>query len=112
MPELLADVNAAGSLDAVLAVCGSAERKEILAALGVAALTFDAVGLDVTTPDGVLWQFCQERGLLLVTGNRNRKGPDSLQATIVARNTLTTLPVLTLADPGRLTTDRAYAQQT
>ncbi len=47
----------------------------------------------------VLWRACQQHQLVLLTGNRNKDGPDSLEATIQAENTPQSLPVFTLADP-------------
>lgn len=46
---------------------------------------------------------------MLITSNRNRASADSLEATIRSRGTEDSLPVLTLADPERLRSDRQYA---
>ena len=62
-------------------------------------------------PDDQVWQFCQEHGYVLLTGNRNSDSPDSLEATIRAQSRADSLPVLTIADPGRVIVDRAYADQ-
>jgi hypothetical protein len=111
MPELLADVNAGGHLNAIIAVCGGEYWRDFWASLQVTVRTFDEIGLDVRARDDVVWQVCQERGILLVTGNRNEGASDSLEATLLARNTVTSLPVLTLANPDRLITDHTYAEQ-
>jgi hypothetical protein len=47
--------------------------------------------------------------LVLVTGNRNDDGPDSLEAVIRNENQLDSLPVITIADPDRMLRDRLYA---
>jgi hypothetical protein len=44
-------------------------------------------------------------------GNRNEDGPTSLEATIQGWNTSTSLPVLTISEPQRLLSSRAYAQR-
>jgi len=46
-----------------------------------------------------------------VTNNRNEDDAESLQATISARNTLDSLPVLTIADTERLRSSRDYAER-
>ena len=48
--------------------------------------------------------------MLLITGNQNAEGPESLEVTILQRNTAKSLPVLTLADPERVGHDASYAQ--
>lgn len=46
---------------------------------------------------------------MLVTGNRNKEDDDSLEATMLKRNTPQSLPVLTIGDPDRVMVDRQYA---
>jgi hypothetical protein len=58
-----------------------------------------------------LWRFCQSQGCVLLTSNRNRRGADSLQATIEREGRPESLPVLTLADSARAMTDRIYAER-
>ena len=111
MHELLADVNAQGHLNAIVAVCRDEFWGEFWASLEVTLLAFEDVGLDLRARDDVVWQTCQDRGVLLVTGNRNEGATDSLEATLIARNTVLSLPVLTLANADRLIVDRAYAEQ-
>jgi len=57
----------------------------------------------------VVWQTCQREDLVLLTANRNLEGEDSLEATLRAFNTLTSLPVLTLSTPAKILRDRDYA---
>ena len=64
--------------------------------------TFADVSLSVETSDRRLWEFAQENGMILLTGNRNRDGEDSLEQTILARNLPTSTPVVTLANPDRI----------
>jgi hypothetical protein len=60
-------------------------------------LTFENVSLSITSNDRVVWQFAQANQMLLLTGNRNRKGLDSLEQTIREENTPSSLPVITIA---------------
>src|SRR5437867_3281603 len=39
---------------------------------------FADVGLALDARDSVVWETCQNEGLILITDNRNRKEPDSL----------------------------------
>ncbi len=47
----------------------------------------------------------------MITGNRNKRGPDSLEAVIQSQNQPDSLPVFTIADPDRVLQDRLYAEQ-
>lgn len=42
---------------------------------------------------------------MLITINRNARGPDSLEAVIRDENTQQSLPVITIANPDRVRTD-------
>jgi hypothetical protein len=72
--------------------------------------TFEDLGLPEDASDAAAWQACQHAGVLLITGNRNAQGPESLEITIQQRNRPDCLPVLTLADPDRIARDRGYAE--
>ena len=63
--------------------------------------TFSEVGLDFAAPDRKVWQFAQENKMLLLTGNRNMDGEDSLEQTIRRENTENSLPVITVSQPER-----------
>ncbi len=88
-----------------------AEWGSIWAELALPILTFPDMGLDREAPDAVIWRLCQARGLILLTGNRNDDGPDSLESTIRNENSLDSLPVLTLADVEAVRRSRAYAER-
>ena len=62
-------------------------------------------------PDVALWQLCQTHEVVLITGDRNQEGPESLEATIQMANTPESLPVLTIAEPQRILSSHAYAQR-
>ena len=72
-------------------------------------LYFESFELPTTAPDAAVWQACQERQLILVTGNRNADAPDSLEVTRRAWNDPSCLPVITIASPRRLIESKAYA---
>jgi hypothetical protein len=54
---------------------------------------------------------CQAQQILLITGNRNSTGPEALETVMARDNTPTSLPVLTIADPRRVLSSRAYAER-
>jgi hypothetical protein len=58
----------------------------------------------------MVWRTCQSEQLILITGNRNKRGPDSLEATIQSENQPDSLPVITIADLNRVVRDRLYAE--
>lgn len=107
---LLADVNIQGHVDFLVAVMRSGSWKSLWDELKVEYLTFEHVGLDASAKDSTIWQSCQTHGCVLITSNRNRSGPDSLEATLGARNTADSLPVMTISDPERFHHDRAYVE--
>ncbi len=55
-------------------------------------------GLAENAPDSEVWRYAQERGLLLITNNRNNDDETSLHATIARENTAESLPVITVSD--------------
>lgn len=111
MTGILADVNIQGQVDFLFELLTSEAWVEFWEALGIRYVTFGDIGLDTETADVEIWQACRDQGFVLVTSNRNQKGPDSLEATIRSRLTAESLPVLTLADAERFRTDRDYADR-
>ena len=61
-------------------------------------IMFSDVGLSDNANDRVVWRFAQAQKMILLTANRNMEGDDSLEQTIRNENTLTSLPVLTIAN--------------
>lgn len=108
---VLADVNIEGHVDLVMAIARGTVWSEFWSALGLDYLHFADVGLALNALDSAVWRLCQDAGYLLVTNNRNEDDEESLQATIRARNTLESLPVLTIADTERLRSSRDYAER-
>ena len=66
------------------------------------------IGLPRGTLDRVLLEFCEREKWLLITGNRNHDGPDSLEAVI--REGELHYPVFTVSDPERLNWDSHYVE--
>ncbi|HEY2410783.1 MAG TPA: hypothetical protein VGI40_00990 [Pirellulaceae bacterium] len=110
MLTILADHNVEAHLDALVNIWTSAEWLELWQMVDCKVCKFASVGLRSTTPDSELWSFCQTNQMLLLTGNRNADGPDSLEMTSLQRNTALSLPVLTFGDPDRVLRDRLYAE--
>jgi len=79
--------------------------------LRIPALQFPDVGLAPDVGDSAVWHLCQTQELVLITGNRNARGPDSLEATIRRHNAASCLPVLTLADPEQVFHSREHADR-
>ena len=71
---------------------------------------FADVGLPFDSSDRTVWRFAQERSMLLLTDNRNRRGEDSLEQTIREENSITSLPVLTIGNIARIV-EQAYREQ-
>jgi hypothetical protein len=69
----------------------------------------EEVALTEHSPDHEVWELCQQLEPVLLTANRNARGPSSLEATVRARGTASSLPVLTLANPDQVRVDRQYA---
>lgn len=111
MRGVLADVNIEGRIDYLMALVRSAPWKDLWDELGLSYETFADVGLSPHASDAQIWQYCQDAGYVLITSNRNRDRPDSLEATIRERNAGDSLPVLTIANAERLRTDHSYAKR-
>ncbi len=107
MRGILADNSNLGHVAILLHRLQSASWREIWSSLNLLQLTFTDLGLAPDAPDSLLWQVCQQQQVILITINRNARGPDSLEATIRAD----CLPVLTLANPDRILHDRDYVER-
>lgn len=65
-------------------------------------VTFADVGLPIDGSDREVWRFAQDNKMIILTDNRNMKGEDSLERVIREENSLTSLPVLTIANVDRI----------
>lgn len=70
--------------------------------LSLRMTTFMDVGLPLNSTDRQVWRYAQAHRMLLLTGNRNMTGEDSLEQTIRDENTSTSLPTVTIASMERL----------
>ena len=111
MLTLMADHDVEGQMQVLLRVLTAAEWHVLGTDLAVRAESFASLGMPTHAPDAILWQFCQTQHIILITGNRNEDGPASLEATLQVSNTPSSLPVLTISEPQRLLSSRAYAHR-
>lgn len=109
MRGLLADANFEGQLDRLLDVLRSPEWLAFWLDAGFEVETFAGLGLAPETKDRVVWDRCQAEGLILVTGNRNADGADSLENAIRDGGP-ESLPVFTVSNGRRVVEDGAYAR--
>jgi hypothetical protein len=111
MPAIMADHDIEGQMQILLRWLNSAEWRVLWTELAVRIESFASVGLPINTPDAELWRLCQTRQIILLTGNRNQDGPESLEAVIQGANTPASLPVLTIGEPQRIFRDSAYMRR-
>lgn len=102
MARILPDNDVQGHVSRLMDICQSAAWVEVWRDLDCVLCTFEDFNLPGDASDARIWATCQAHEVLLITGNRNAEGPDSLEMTIRQRNTAYSLPVLTLADPDRV----------
>jgi hypothetical protein len=110
MRGILADINVGKQRRAILSIWASDTWRDLWLGLGLSVFSFPALGLSYNSPDTVIWRTCQREKLILITGNRNDDGPDSLEAVIRDENQPDSLPVVTISDPDRVLQDRLYAE--
>jgi hypothetical protein len=88
---------------------------ETLAAEGWLAIfplhlvTLADIDLPEDSNDRTVWRFCQENQMILLTGNRQMKGENSLEQTLREEKTETSLPVLTIGNLDRMS-EREYRE--
>jgi len=108
---ILADVNTRGPVEDLVREMQGANWLEFWIHLGLTLFHFEDLGLRRDATDLEIWQKCQENQLILITDNRNKNSPDSLEATIQQYNMSESLPVFTIADLRKFRKSRAYAQR-
>lgn len=111
MPKIMADHDVEGHLEVLLRIWTSPLWNGLWKQLGCDVESFTRLGVASDMSDAKLWGLCQQRAIVLITGNRNAEGEDSLEATIRDRRTDGTLPVLTIGNAARILTDRSYAER-
>jgi hypothetical protein len=71
---------------------------------------FAHVDLPLDSSDCNVWHFAQAQQMLLLTGNRNMEGEDSLAQTIQEANQPSSLPVITISRTERIV-ETTYRRQ-
>jgi len=107
----MADHDIEGQMQMLLHLLLSREWREVWEELAMPVESFATLGLSPNISDAALWQFCQAQQIVLLTGNRNHEGPESLEAIIRNATTPESLPVLTVSDSQRILHSSAYAHQ-
>lgn len=112
VPGILVDHDVEGQVKILVGILTSDVWKELWTSLNCPVRWLQFFGLDADASDLVVWQTCQNHQIVLVTGNRNQRSPESLEAVILNSNTPECLPVITLANQRRIPHDRPYAERT
>jgi len=111
MTGILGDNDVGGQVALLVGIWQSPAWQDVWTSLGLAVHSFPELVLEEGDPDSKVWETCQRVQVVLITGNRNDDGPNSLEATIRKAMTPQGLPVITLADPRRVSSDRGYRHQ-
>ena len=104
---ILADHDIEGHAYSLIGVLGAEGWLEMV---DLRLATFAEVGLPLDSPDRAVWRFAQENEMVLLTNNRNMDEADSLEQTLREENTPTSLPIVTIANAGRLS-ERHYRER-
>jgi hypothetical protein len=111
MRGILADINVGKQQRAILAIWASDDTwRDFWNDLQLAVVNFPTLGLPFDSSDVVVWRNCQREELVLITGNRNMRGQDSLEAVIQDENGPDSLPVITISNADRVLQDRVYSE--
>lgn len=110
MLRLMSDNDVQGQVVRLVDICQTSSWLDLWRDLDCVLCTFSDFNLTADATDAAIWHACQENQVLLITGNRNADGAESLEATIRRHNIRQSLPVLTLADPDRIFRDMHYAE--
>jgi len=106
MQIILSDHNCEGQARAIFRAL---DRHGFLPTFPMALTFFLHVGLHPKSGDRQVWQFCQDNGYLLLTGNRTADdGTRSLEYVISALLKEDSLPVITIGNLGRVMADSTY----
>jgi len=99
MLRILSDHDVQGHVSRLMDICQTLPWIGLWRELECVLCTFEDFDLSEDTTDATIWQTCQDHDILMITGNRNAEGPESLEMTIRQWNTPTCLPVLTWLIP-------------
>jgi len=111
MQGFIADNDILGQMKILIRLLLSDSWSDLWLGLNLPIRTFNDLDLEPDASDAVLWHACQTKQIVLITGNRNKEGPESLETTIQKFNSPNSLPVLTLADPKLVSQSSAYADR-
>ncbi len=111
MRGIMGDHDSEGQFNRLIQCLSSSTWRTIWEDLGFTVESFASMGLDTNAPDVTVWRTCQERQIILVTGNRNDDGPDSLEATIRQYNEGDSLPVFTIGSLREFAQSRSYSER-
>lgn len=107
MIAILVDHNVEGQANLIWSTLGAEGWLELLPCRLVHLTEVD---LPSESSDREIWRFAQARQMLLLTGNRNKQGADSLEQTIREENQPTSLPVITIGSTDRVV-EAAYRRE-
>lgn len=110
MKGILADNNIEKQVEALFVILQSESWQDLWKEIDLPLLKIRDLGLALDVSDAILWHACQKEELILVTANRNKQGPDSLEATIQEHNNDDSLPVLTIGNAQKVLHSRDYAE--
>src|SRR4051794_16749244 len=108
MDGIMADADVKGQFGILMGIINGPVWHEFWEHLGINLFKFDDFGLAEDSSDALVWRTCQKHEIVLVTGNRNKGGADSLEAVLARENDRSKLPVVTLADVHRIPRSKAY----
>lgn len=106
MQAILSDHNCEGQAEIIFAAL---RHHGFIPFIPMQLLIFEDIGLHHSTDDRTLWQLCQERSYLLLTGNRTASdGYKSLEYVIHNLLQPNSLPVITIGNLDRINADPTY----
>ncbi|MEZ4621658.1 MAG: hypothetical protein R2867_40005 [Caldilineaceae bacterium] len=109
MQSILSDHNCEGQADTIFQAL---RYHGFLPLLPMQLLLFSQVGLQPKSSDREVWQFCQDNGYLLLTGNRTAAdGKRSLEYVINTFIKEDSFPVVTIGNLDRVMADSTYCWQ-
>jgi len=111
MLGMMGDHDIEGQFAQILRFFLSPTWEELWDDMGLSVVTFASLGLSVNSSDVLVWHTCQEKQVILVTGNRNHESPDSLESAIRRYNRADSLPVFTIGNLRAFSLKRSYAER-
>jgi hypothetical protein len=81
---------------------GNIANQGWLTMLPIRFVTFEELGIPVSSDDRIVWRCAQENQMILLTANRTMKGKDSLEEVIREENAIDSFPVITIGNLDRI----------